>query len=345
MSRRALTLSAAGVLVVLLSAIAALLPVPYVVLSPGPTANTLGSLDSKELIQIEGHRTYPDRGHLDLTTVAVLGGPSRRMDLVTALRGWLDNRLAVVPREDIYPPDETAKQADQQSAAEMTQSQQSATTAALRNLGYNVTTTTYITQVEKGSGAQGILRTGDVILSVDGQQVTGPARLRALITRHQPGESVRLEVSRHGSRLARTVRTHAAQGGRAIIGVVTGIRAHYPFTVHISLNDVGGPSAGLMFALGITDKLTPGSLTGGRYIAGTGEIDDQGSVSPIGGIPQKMIAAREQGASAFLVPAGNCAEALGSAPGGLRLIRVTSLSSAIHSLDLLRTGKTDLPHC
>jgi PDZ domain-containing protein len=199
--------------------------------------------------------------------------------------------------------------------------------------------------VEKGSGAQGILRTGDVILSVDGQQVTGPARLRALITRHQPGESVRLEVSRHGSRLARTVRTHAAQGGRAIIGVVTGIRAHYPFTVHISLNDVGGPSAGLMFALGITDKLTPGSLTGGRYIAGTGEIDDQGSVSPIGGIPQKMIAAREQGASAFLVPAGNCAEALGSAPGGLRLIRVTSLSSAIHSLDLLRTGKTDLPHC
>jgi Lon-like protease len=344
MSRRALTLSAAGVLVVVLSAIAALLPVPYVVLSPGPTANTLGSLNSKELIQIEGHRTYADRGHLDLTTVAVLGGPSRRMDLVTALRGWLDDRLAVVPREDIYPPDETAKQADQQSAAEMTQSQQSATTAALRNLGYNVTTTTYITQVEKGSGAQGILRTGDVILSVDGQTVTGPARLRALITRHRPGESVRLEVTRRGRHLARTVRTHAS-GGRAIIGVVTGIRAHYPFTVHISLNDVGGPSAGLMFALGITDKLTPGSLTGGRYIAGTGEIDDQGKVSPIGGIPQKMIAARERGASVFLVPAGNCTEALGSAPGGLRLIRVTSLSSAIHSLDRLRAGKTDLPHC
>ena len=140
MSPRVRTLAAAGILVVVLAALAALLPVPYVALSPGPTTDTLSTVGKTELIRIEGHQTYPTKGHLDLTTVSVLGGPRQRMDIVTALRGWLDDSVAIVPEEQVYPPGESADEVERQSTAEMTESQENATTAALRELGIPVTT-------------------------------------------------------------------------------------------------------------------------------------------------------------------------------------------------------------
>ncbi len=129
--------------------------------------------------------------------------------------------------------------------------------------------------------------------------------------------------------------TSAAEDGRAIVGILTKDDADYPFSVEISLRDVGGPSAGLMFALGIVDKLTPGALTNGRHVAGTGTIDDAGAVGAIGGIPQKMIGAKDAGAKVFLVPEDNCAEAVKTAPEGLRLVKVTSLKTAVAALDAL----------
>lgn len=344
MSRRAVTLAVAGFLVVLLSAVAALLPVPYVALSPGPTTNTLGSVGKTTLIRIEGRRTYPANGHLDLTTVSVLGGPRQRMDLVTALRGWLNHEIAIVPEETIYPKNESAKEVEQQSAAEMKDSQENATTAALRQLGIQVATRVVVDRLGPDSPSKGKLQPGDVILEVDGQQVPGGAGLRELITRHKPGEPVRLAVERGGRRLDVTVTAAKAADGRAIVGILTRDEATYPFTVEISLQDVGGPSAGLMFALGIVDKLTPGSLTGGAYIAGTGTIDDSGHVGEIGGIAQKMVGAREAGAKVFLTPAGNCAEALSNAPKGLRLVKVDTLASAVSALDSLRAGRP-VPSC
>src|SRR3954447_24872294 len=140
MSRRTLSLAVAAVLVVILAALATFLPVPYVVLGPGPTTNTLGSVDKKPLIRIQGHQTYPTSGHLNLTTVSVRGGPRQRMDLVTAFKGWLDRDEAVVPEEQVYPKGQTARQAEQEGADEMKESQENATTAALRQLGIPVTT-------------------------------------------------------------------------------------------------------------------------------------------------------------------------------------------------------------
>jgi Lon-like protease len=345
MSRRALTLTVAGFLVVLLSAVAALLPVPYVALSPGPTTNTLGAVGNSALIRIEGHPTYAATGHLDLTTVSVLGGPRQRMDLVTALRGWVDNKVAVVPEQQVYPKGETAKQVEQESAAEMKDSQENATTAALRELGIPVTTRVVVDRVSSGSPATGKLRAGDVLVAVDDQPAEGGARLRQLITRHKPGEQVTLTVQRAGRRVDERITTAAAKDGRAIVGVLTRDEADYPFKVAISLKDVGGPSAGLMFALGVVDKLTPGSLSGGKYIAGTGTIDDSGKVGPIGGIPQKMAGARRAGATVFLAPAGNCAEAVKTVPAGLRLVKVDSLQSAVDALDAIREGKGKVPAC
>lgn len=345
MSRRTLTLAVAGFLVVLLSAGAALLPVPYVALSPGPVTNTLGAVGKTELIRIEGHQTYPDRGKLDLTTVSVLGGPSRRLDLVTALRGWIDDTIAVVPEDQVYPPGETAKEIKEQSATEMRDSQENATTAALRHLGFPVTTRLLVDGLAPGSPARGKLKAGDELLEVDGETVAGGARLRELVTAHEPGDPVRLVVARDGRRIPMTIRTQKAPDGRTIIGITTRDEAEYPFKVEISLDDVGGPSAGTMFALGIVDKLTPGSLTGGKHIAGTGTIDDAGNVGEIGGITQKMVAARDAGATVFLAPAGNCAEALQTVPAGLRLVRAKTLSSAVQALDLIREGRKGVPRC
>lgn len=347
MSRRAVTLASAGILVVLLSAVAALLPVPYVALSPGPTSNTLGSVGTTALIRIDGHRTYPDKGHLDLTTVSVLGGPRQRMDLLTALRGWLDGKVAVIPEQQVYPKGQSAKEAEQQSNAEMRDSQENATTAALRSLGIPVTVRVVVQQVSPASPARGRLKSGDVILDVDGTPVTAGAALRGLITKHQPGQKVRLVIERGGKQSTVTLTTAKAAGdGRAIIGIQSRDEADYPFTVNISLRDVGGPSAGLMFALGIVDKLTPGSLTGGAYVAGTGTIDDAGKVGPIGGITQKMIGAHRAGATVFLAPPGNCAEALKTVPDGLRLIKAGSLRSAVTSLEAISAdARAKVPSC
>jgi PDZ domain-containing protein len=346
MSRRTVTLASAGFLVVLLSAIAALLPVPYVELGPGPTTNTLGSVDGKDLITIDGHKTYPDNGHLNLTTVSVRGGPAQRMDLVTALRGWLDDTVAVIPEEQVYPKGQSAKQAEQESNNEMRDSQESATTAALRSLGIAVPTHAAVTGVSAGSPASGKLRAGDESTEADGKAVDGGATLRKIITAHTPGDQVTLAIDRDGKPTKVTLTTAKAKDGRAIVGIETRDTADYPFTVKIGLKDVGGPSAGLMFALGIIDKLTPGSLTGGTFVAGTGTIDNNGDVGPIGGITQKMIAARRAGATVFLAPAGDCSEAKSSAPGGLHLVKVTNLASAVHSLDALRADpNAKVPAC
>jgi PDZ domain-containing protein len=346
MSPRVRTLAAAGILVVVLAAIAALLPVPYVALSPGPTTDTLSSVGKTELIRIEGHQTYPTKGQLDLTTVSVLGGPRQRMDIVTALRGWLDDSVAIVPEEQVYPPGESADDVERQSAAEMTESQENATTAALRELGIPVTTRVIVDELSPGSPAKGKLQPGDVVVEVDGEPAMGGSRLRDLITAHKPGDEVQITVLRDGKRIETTVTTTGADDGRSIVGILTKDDADNPFTVEISLRDVGGPSAGLMFALGIVDKLTPGALTGGRHVAGTGTIDDAGAVGAIGGIPQKMIGARNAGAKVFLVPEENCAEAVKTAPDGLRLVKVTALKTAVAALDALaKDSSADLPAC
>ncbi|MGH8968715.1 MAG: YlbL family protein [Actinomycetes bacterium] len=348
MSRRVVTLAVAGFMVVMLSAVAALLPVPYVALSPGPTTDTLGAVEQTDLIRIDGHRTYPAKGHLDLTTVSVLGGPRQRMDLVTALRGWIDDEIAVLPERQIYREGETAEQVERESAEQMHESQENATTSALRYLGFPVTTRVLVKELAPGSPSKGRLEPGDVLLDVDGRPAEGGDRLRELITAHEPGDTVHLVVRRDGERIETSVTTVQADDGRTIIGVATRDDADYPFKVQISLKDVGGPSAGLMFSLGIVDKLTPGSLTGGRHVAGTGIIDDRGHVGPIGGIQQKLVGARAAGATVFLAPAGNCSEVVGAVPDDLRVLKVATLDQAVDALDTLREGgpaASRLPTC
>ena len=333
MSRRTLTLLLASLFAVVLTGAAFATPVPYVALGPGPTYNTLGEVGGTPVIDIEGTRVFPTDGHLDLTTVGVQ--PS--LTMLEALRDWFDRDLAVVPRDAVYPPGKSDAEVNDENTKSMVRSQSSATTAAARQLGID-TVRVEVGAVADGSPADGRLEPGDVLLSVDGALVTDEARLRALISARGVGKALQVRYERKGAAATTVITTAAAaeDASRPVIGISP--TEILPFKVKITLEEVGGPSAGLMFSLGILDKLGAPSLTGGKYIAGTGEITADGTVGPIGGIPQKLIAARAKGAVAFLVPEANCAEAVTRAPAGLALLKVADLKGALDSLAALRAG-------
>ncbi len=337
------------------------IPVPYAEMSPGPTVNTLGDHDGEPVLQISGHKTYPTDGHLNMTTVRVTSA-DYRMNLVEAVYGWLAHDNKVVPHETLYPDGKTEEESTQENAEEFSQSQESAKVAALKQLDVPVESWVIVSTVVKDSPAEGRLHAGDVIKAVDGTEVKEPADVAELVTEHKPGQDVVFTIvpakeqaaaekeKRTATKTEKVTITTATSddGGekRAVVGISAGTDHTFPFTVDIKLADVGGPSAGLMFALGIYDKLTPGSLTGGRFVAGTGTIDDDGKVGPIGGIEMKTVGAREKGAEYFLTPADNCASAAKDTPEGLTLVKVDTIDDALDALKDIRSGDTaGLPKC
>ncbi len=327
----------AVVLVVGLGAIALRKPVPYVTFSPGPTVNVLGKYDKKDIISVSGRASYRDDGGLRLTTV-IPSGPDKARDKVSIpqlIAAWLDGDRAVYPRDAIYPDSATQESVREESTAQMDSSQDDAVAAALRALDISFETGVRVAEVEKGGPADGKLQAGDVVVAVDGRKVQTLEALTRLIRARPIGTEVKLEVKRKGKvlerRLTTTSSTVDAQDSAVRIGVEP-CCYEFPFDVDLNINEsIGGPSGGLMFALGIYDVLTPGSLTHGKVIAGTGEIDAQGNVGGIGGIQQKIVGASADGAKLFLVPSANCAEVVGGSkdPEKIRLVKVTTLKEAI----------------
>lgn len=343
MSRRTVTLLVAGIGVVAAALIAALVPVPYVILSPGPTLNTLGKTSSGPLISVAGHRTYPTTGHLNLVTVSFMGGPGDGFNVFTAIRAWLTPHTAVVPEQELFPTGQSEQQVVQQDTEEMASSQQTAQAAALCTLGIHFTTVDTVTQTEKGLPAAGVLHAGDTITAVDGTPVSCTRDTGTLIRAQAPGSVVTLSIIRQGKPAHVRLKTADVQG-HSVIGVYVQESYRFPFPIKIKVGDIGGPSAGMMFALGIVDKLTSGNLAGGRFVAGTGEISADGAVSAIGGIQQKMAGARAAGATVFLTPAANCSDTTGAVPAGLRLAKVATLRQAINDLAALKAGRS-VPGC
>jgi PDZ domain-containing protein len=345
MSRRSLTLLIAGLAAVAALCVSVFVSVPYVILMPGPTLNTLGSLSGTPLITITGHQTFRTSGNLNMVTVSYTGNPppDTGINIFQALRAWLDPSEAVVPATEIFPPGQSAQQTQQQDTAQMAGSQEQAEAAALTALHIAYQTTVTVVQAEKGTPASGVLKAGDVIVSVDGTKVTGATQLTSLITGHPAGTTLSLVISRAGKDLPVSVATKEI-GGKPVVGIEVQEGYNFPFSVKISVGNIGGPSAGMMFALGIIDKITSLNLTGGKFIAGTGEITPAGQVQPIGGIQQKMVGARDAGATVFLAPAGNCADTAGAIPAGLQVVKVATLSQAISDLQALKAGKP-VPAC
>ncbi len=347
-TRRQLTLYVAVAGVLVAGAVAAFTSVPYVILSPGPTLNTLGKFPhGGPLIQITGHPTYPTSGHLSMVTVSYQGGPQDKLNVFAALRAWLTPHEAVVPEVELFGPGQTQQQVTKQDTQQMASSEQTATAAALCQLGIPFATVDTVVAVIKGYPADGVLRRGDVIKAVDGTPVSCRRGAAALIRARAPGASVTLTVVRTtgGRPVTRLIRLRTAGAqGHAVVGISISESFVFPFSVKIRVGNIGGPSAGLMFALGIIDKLTPGNLAGGKFIAGTGEISVNGVVGPIGGIQQKMAGARQAGATIFLTPAANCPDTAGAVPPGMRLIKVSTLAGAVRALKALSAG-AQVPSC
>jgi Lon-like protease len=343
MSRRSLTLAIAGLVTVAAIAVAVLFPVPYVILTPGPTLNTLGEQSGQPLISITGRQTYPTSGHLNMVTISYEGGPGVNLNIFQALRAWLDPSEAVVPESELFPAGQSAQETQTQDTEEMASSQELATAAALTQLHISYQNEVEVVSTVAGYPASKSLKAGDIIEAVDGKPVTQDTSLSSVITSQPVGTTFQVEVLRAGKTLTFPIASKSSKG-TPVIGVQVQQTYKFPFNVNISVGNIGGPSAGMMFALGIIDKITNMNLTGGKFIAGTGEITQAGQVEPIGGIQQKMVGARDAGATVFLAPAGNCSDVVGAVPAGLQVVKVSTLSGAISDLQAIKAGKP-VPSC
>ncbi|MBM7505285.1 PDZ domain-containing protein [Agromyces aurantiacus] len=326
---------------VVIGLVFALLPSPYVIQQPGPVFDTLGTteVDGEDvpLITIPDEETFPTEGTLDLLTVSAVGRPGATPGWLDVAAAWFDPRRAVVPVETLFPPGLSEEDRDAQNTAQMVDSQQDAIAAALVELGYDFPRDVVVQSVAEGAPAEGVLEEGDVILGVDGTEVHSVDELRDALREHGTDTPAQLAVRRDGETVQLEATPEAIEG-QAVLGV--GVRMHYefPIDVEIRLDDVGGPSAGMMFALGIVDKLTPGAMNGGENVAGTGTIDSDGSVGPIGGIRQKLWGAEGEGADWFLAPEANCDEVVGHVPDGLEVFAVSTLDDARSVVEAIGEG-------
>ncbi|GAA4736664.1 PDZ domain-containing protein [Isoptericola chiayiensis] len=352
-SPRSVTLVVSLLVTAVVAAVLIVMPTAYAVRTPGPTEDTLGTQDrgagqsasELPLIEISGADTYPASGELRLTTVSVYGGPGGDVLLGDVLWGWVSQERSVQPVEAIFPEPITSEEQQEQGQAQMLSSQESATVAALTELGYDVPTTMTVVAAAEGTGAEGVVAEGDVIVSLDGEPLETYPELLAELDGVSPGDDVVLGVERDGEPLDLTVTT--GQGDdRALLGVLIDPQYDFPVDVTIQIEDIGGPSAGTMFALGIIDLMTPEDELDGAVVAGTGTMDVDGRVGPIGGIEQKMYGALRDGAGWFLAPSDNCPQVVGHEPEGLEVVSVATLSEARAAMEAIGAGDgADLPRC
>lgn len=321
------------------------LPSAYVIQQPGPVFDTLGTSTNAEgeevpLISVPNEDDDTSTGQLDLLTVQVSGNRERTPSWIELALAWFDRSRAVVPIDRIFPAGQTTEQRNTENAALMTDSQVESSAAALRALGYDVPQQIAVATVDDSGAAAGLLQQNDVLTTVDGVTAPNVDAVRAAV-QAAAGAPVTIGYERDGA--AGTVEITPRQTDvngqqQYLLGVGLMLSFDLPVDVKIQLNDVGGPSAGMMFALGIIDKMSPGDLTGGQHIAGTGTIDADGNVGPIGGIRQKLYGARDAGATWFLAPAANCNEVVGHVPDGIRVFSTSTLQESLTVLQTIRDG-------
>ncbi|WP_152360633.1 YlbL family protein [Microlunatus speluncae] len=345
MTRQTWTAFFSAAVFIALTALLVFVPAPYVSWSPGGTQDTLGTINDVPIISIKDTPTFPTSGRLDLTTVSVSRADSRVSLPEAVLSYWLPGRDAL-PRTSVYPEGTSAVEAEQQQTISMQTAQHDAVVAALQAAGEKVTAMPVVSSVVVDGPAHDKLRPGDLIISVDGQGVHAVEDPGTLIRKRPVGYRVPFVVLRDHRRVTVEIATIKSDTDPRVpvVGITVGMGYSYGPDISFDLGDrIGGPSAGLVFALAIYDKITPGELLAGRHIAGTGTISPDGTVGPIGGLQEKITAADSAGAEAFLVPAPNCGE-LAGLDTDLELIKVTTLADGIESLGNL-DAPDRLPRC
>lgn len=336
-----------------------LIPLPFVVESPGPTFDVAGQYRGTPFITVSGtdpmtgrevkvDALHEDAGQLRMVTVSESGGPGNRLNVAALIGAYFDSASQILPYSQVYPASATREAVDAAQSSLMRSSQKSAEAAALTQLGWTVPASVRIRGTLDGSDAVGKVEDGDVLEAVIDPsgieyEITTASAIFDLVKNTAAGTELELVLERHGSRVTRKVHTMEAGKGEkgSKLGVYLEIDVDLPLDVSFNLSEVGGPSAGMMFALGIIDRLTEGDLAGGVRIAGTGTMSYSGEVGPIGGIAQKMVGARRDGATFFLAPTSNCQEVIGHIPDGLTVVAVSNLDEALNAVHAIADGATN----
>ncbi|WOC13189.1 YlbL family protein [Gordonia sp. MP11Mi] len=343
--RRIITIYVAVVLLAAFIAVGMFVRVPYVALGAGPTVNTLGTVETdagpERVVKVAGAVDPNPKGNLNLTTVSLLDG----LTLFQALGKWLSPSAELQPRESYYKPGASEEDVRQENLAQMSTSEDDATLAAFNYL--NKPTAVGVKEIADKGPASTVLTAGDRVTSIGGTTVTTMADVAQVLTQHKPGDTVDVEFLRGTAEQTAkvTLAKRPDDPTKAYLGITMRAAPADPsLDVTFDVGDIGGPSAGTMMTLAIIDQMTPGDLSHGEFVAGTGTIDPDGTVGEIGGIDHKIRAAKDAGATVFLVPAGNCSLAESKAPDGIELVKIETLSGAVDALKSLGTDRSR-PHC
>ena len=320
-------------------------PSPYLIERPGPVYDALGKAAGTPIITIKGEKSYPTDGSLDLLTITFGDLAPRNASWLEVGMSYLDPSMDRVEKDLIYPPNVDSSQVEQEAETMMLDSQANAKAAALTLLNIPFKSSVRVTSVMKDTPSEGVLKANDIVLTVQGEKARDIDQIREFVQQTEGKRPVVFEIIRDGKQ--KTVQiTPVKLEGKWRIGIYVGEVPEFPFNIDITLDSVSGPSAGQIFALAIYDKLTPGSLTGGNVIAGTGTVAPDGTIGKIGGIKSKMYGAVRAGAKYFLAPAENCSEVVGNIPNGLTVIKVATLKDSLSALQDIREGKTqNLTQC
>ena len=349
------------------------LPSSYVKEGPGPLFDVLGTYQEKDVIEVSGAPSYKTFGKMNMTTVSVSGGPYTELSGAEAFYGWLafdGNRSLVVPTDALYPH-VSHEQATAATGAQMADSQTQAKVAAMRQLKMAVTEKVQVLSTVEGSPAASALKADDRIVKVGEKQIETLTDVPKAVNASN-GSPIDVAVERDGKQQTfRLTPVRSSDDSRWILGA--GLKQSYDLPAHVqyNLDGVGGPSAGLMLALGTVDKLSEGTLladedAGGdpyrSYISGTGTIDANGKVGAIGGIKYKILATGRYGARYFLAPKENCDSIVkmqaqdpdlfnyyhaGQVRGTMVVVPVSTLDEAVKTVEAIKSGTPDdsLPRC
>ena len=338
--RRSTIMSMAGLGASIMVAVLSVLPAAFALGAPGPTFDTLALTDEAPTVEITGAPTYPASGELRLTTVSVGRASDHALTLGRVLRDWVSPAAYVAPEELVFGAPEEQQEFEEQSEQAWITSQEAATVAALEALGDDVPADLDVAAIDESSAADGVLEPGDRIITADGAATGSFAALTEAVADRAPGDDITIGYVRSGQTQEATFATLDDGAGNAFMGIWIDPQFDLPIDVTVNVPEVSGPSAGLMFSLGIMDQLTEVDELGGARVAGTGTISVAGDVGPIGGIRMKMYGARDAGSDYFLAPAENCAEVAGNVPAGLDVFSVDTLDDAYAAITAIGASDT-----
>ena len=337
-----------SLLFVMLAVALVVIPVPYVAWRPGQTVDVLENADEGgAVIEISGLPTFDTDGQLLMTTVSTTRVDST-LSLPEVVFVFMANDSDAMPREVIYPPGKSSSQVQDEAVAMMDKSRINATVAAFRAAGVPVTELPRVESVVFSGPSADRLQPGDLITAVDDIEMKTRENVIAQVATHAVGDVIVFTLLRDGQELTESVTSSASNtdARRPVVGISLDTGFQYAPQVDFGVDEgVTGPSAGLVFALGLYDRITEGHLIAEGVVAGTGEIDPDGRVSRIGAVREKIKGAERDGATIFLVPEDNCSD-IGDLATDVTLVRVGTLKDSIAALQLMNEGKTaEVPTC